>query len=379
MPSNDLTTQLLPLLSRDMQPGFNVFDVMHHGTHEKQLSNVFAWILNIGGTHNFGDLGQRVFLGLVNELSSLKLPLEGYAVRQEVNTSAPGETLDIADIVLESADAGIVIENYGYSDGHGHSYKQYLALARRGGRPGLVVMLCAVEDRGRLDAEWARSTVVTYEALLDLMLLELSSDTRYRRGNPEAFDFITQLHRKYANGKNRMSTNTVLEFVSAMCTTGEAGRYQAQNQEVAAAQFANDLAQQSRQRFAEGREALQTVKARLRGFADKTLRQQLQQLDGEVQLATVSSGYAGIYQWTVNLDTAVGTRLQLKFGPSAWHAINADKDWKKRVEHEVADYSRLFVTNTDTLEIRQSRVALTEVLEGIPAFDSRLRDELLAL
>ena len=42
----DLTTALLPVLSRQSESQFNVFDVMHHGTHEKQLSNVFAWLLD---------------------------------------------------------------------------------------------------------------------------------------------------------------------------------------------------------------------------------------------------------------------------------------------------------------------------------------------
>ncbi|GAA4707079.1 hypothetical protein GCM10025781_27130 [Kocuria gwangalliensis] len=34
-------TALVPMLSRSLAEEFNVFRVMHHGTHEKQLSNVF--------------------------------------------------------------------------------------------------------------------------------------------------------------------------------------------------------------------------------------------------------------------------------------------------------------------------------------------------
>lgn len=37
----DLVTALLPVLHRSLDARFNVFDVMHHGTHEKQISNVF--------------------------------------------------------------------------------------------------------------------------------------------------------------------------------------------------------------------------------------------------------------------------------------------------------------------------------------------------
>jgi len=47
----DLVTQLLPTLARSLDASFNVFDVMHHGTHEKQVSNVFRWLLDAEGTH----------------------------------------------------------------------------------------------------------------------------------------------------------------------------------------------------------------------------------------------------------------------------------------------------------------------------------------
>jgi hypothetical protein len=39
--SDDLVTDLLPVLGRPLDRGFNVLDVMHHGSHEKQISNVF--------------------------------------------------------------------------------------------------------------------------------------------------------------------------------------------------------------------------------------------------------------------------------------------------------------------------------------------------
>lgn len=57
-----LTTGLLPNLVQRSAPQFNVFDVMHHGGHEKQLSNVFAWLLDPSGTHQLGTLFKRSFL-----------------------------------------------------------------------------------------------------------------------------------------------------------------------------------------------------------------------------------------------------------------------------------------------------------------------------
>lgn len=34
--TQDLVSRLLPVLGRSLEAGFNVFDVMHHGLHEKQ-------------------------------------------------------------------------------------------------------------------------------------------------------------------------------------------------------------------------------------------------------------------------------------------------------------------------------------------------------
>ena len=36
-------------------------------THEKRLSNVFAWLFTIDATLELGDAAQRIFLDLVNE------------------------------------------------------------------------------------------------------------------------------------------------------------------------------------------------------------------------------------------------------------------------------------------------------------------------
>ena len=63
---NDFVTALLPSLSKSLSATFNIFRVMHHGTHEKQLSNVFAWLLAADETHGLGDKVQTAFVERVN-------------------------------------------------------------------------------------------------------------------------------------------------------------------------------------------------------------------------------------------------------------------------------------------------------------------------
>lgn len=62
----EMVTALVPSLSHSLAEQFNVFRVMHHGTHEKQLSNVFAWLLTPDGTHHLGETFQRLFIAQVN-------------------------------------------------------------------------------------------------------------------------------------------------------------------------------------------------------------------------------------------------------------------------------------------------------------------------
>jgi hypothetical protein len=384
MVSNDLITRLLPVLGRSLDGDFNVFDVMHHGTHEKQLSNVFRWLFEIGGTHNFEALGQQLFVDLVNLSRSdeLALPVGPYTVRQEVNTAEVG---DIADIVLESDSARIVVENYGTSDGHGHGYDRYLTFSRRDGKLGVVVLLCAEVDSSRQTDGWEKAPVVTYERLLDRLLAELGQDSRYAKRNQAQYAFISQMHRKFANGKGRMSDQEVLDFVTAMCATGEAKRYQERDRDVAAERFASDLAQQARERFGEGREVLQNVKTRLRSYGSTILRQQLNATMGAGCVEKVTARYSGIYQWSINFESteaneSFGKALyQIKFGPSAWFANEQDNFWKVKVNPEAADYSHLFLTRVSNHEIRQSAVSLHEVLEGLSPDDTRLHDEIIAL
>ena len=163
MTRTELINVLLPRRGLSTGARFNVFDVMHHGTHEKQLSNVFAWLLDIGGTHNFESFGQRLFVELVNETRSpyARLPEGPYSVDQEANTAEAGEAEYKAGIVLECDTAVIVVENFRTSDGHDHGYENYPRFARRDGKTGAVVLLCQVEDRAAQDDGWENASVVT--------------------------------------------------------------------------------------------------------------------------------------------------------------------------------------------------------------------------
>ena len=383
----DEITQLLPLLSEAKEPGFNVFDVMHHGTHEKQLSNVFAWLLDESGTHQLGDMFQRIFINEVNKRRKHSDPFGygPYVVRQEVNTVVDGDGADIADILLESDDAVLVIENYFTSDGHGHHYDTYLGFGGLGGRDSGVVLLCRDWDRSRLTNKWEKASVVTYGALIEQLHTEVSRDRHYQRKHPDSFSFIDQLHRKYVKGRSPMDDRQVLDFVTTMCTTGEARRYQTQPQQIAAQQFAADVAQAATERFLESRDLLLRIKQLLRRYGDNVLRHQLNETLGEGFVSPASVNMVGRYQWTVLFDIpdkqgyTEEAPLQLKFGPSAWWANAHEKEWVIKVDKRDVDYSHLFLTRAATREVRQSAVTLQEVLDGLSPDDHRLHDEVLDL
>ena len=383
--TDDLVTGILPGLGRSSKAGFNVFDVMRHGTHEKQISNVFAWLLDAEGTHHLGDLFQRIF---VEELNRGRSRDEAFAhgpylVRQEVNTSGAEDEPDIADLVLESDQERLVIENYFTSDGHGHNYKSYLTLAERDRQHGVVVLLCRDEDSSRLIGGWETASVVTYHKVVTELRQRVASD--YPQRHPEAYSFIDQMYRKFVRGRGRMEDYEVLEFVTVMCSTGEARRYREQSQDAAARKFADDVANQAVERFGDGRELLQRVKGRLKTYCARVLQAQLNETMGDGFVIEVSATYAGIYQWTVNLKVADEgddfgeAKLQLKFGPSAWYANEEDPHWRRTVDLGDADYSRLFLTRARFQEIRQSAVTLQEVLDGLGPDDRRLHDEIVEM
>lgn len=379
----NLVTNLLPVLSRSLEKGFNLFDVMHHGTHEKQLSNIFAWLLDIGGTHQLGDQFVRIFIREVNKAEGFQglLSTERYTVRQEVNMGWDSEP-DIADLVLESDTTRIVIENYFTSDGHGHGYERYLAYSAGDGRRGRVVLLCRDEERSRLSDGWEKAAVVTYSALIDKLYAGLSP--HFVNENPDVHFFIQQLHRQFVAERNMVGDQEVLEFVTALTQAGEAKRYAKVPHISTAEQFASDVTVQARQRFVEGREMLQRLKQQLRRYSGDSLASQLETKLGPGSVQQVSAALQGIYQWTVVLDLRLRdgssgqVTILLLFGPSA-HLVTQDDSRWKQLSGQEPDYSKLYVARQDTLVALQSDVSLSEILEGLTEADFRLRDEILRL
>lgn len=388
MDDYDLITELLPVLGRSSHESFNVFNVMHHGTHEKQLSNIFRWILDIGGSHRFETLGQRVFLNLIRERlgPSADLPDGPYSVRQEVNTAESEHRLDIADLVLENDSTVVVVENYETSDGHGHSYNSYLKYGQRDGKFGVVVLLCASEYTYLQSDGWEHATVITYERFLDRLMDELNKERNYAQLHAEQYSFLIQMHRKFAAKGDEVSDSEFLAFIDAMCVSGEARRYRERPSDVAAEKFASDVAERARERFEGGREVLKRVKDRLKIYARSTLHNQL---DGKLRAGSVReirANYVGIYQWIVELvvtaDDGVTSaqNFEIRFGPTAWNYVENESDSLSLGDGETVDYSKLFIASTGNRRImRQSQVSLLEVLHGLSADDYRLRDEILAL
>lgn len=374
-----LVTTLLPVLISRSEDEFNVFDVMRHGTHEKQLSNVFAWLLDADGTHRLGDEFQSIFIDAVNR--SLQggepIPKGAFGVRQEVNTSQTGAGMDIADLVLEDHETIIVVENYYTSDGHGHSYAGYLALGAREGKRSVGVLLCETEDRSALADGWEEAPVVVYEDVLTALKRRLERDEEYRRSHPDQCAFLDHLERRFVKGR-RVNDDNLVDFIDVLCKTGEAGHFRSKNRDDAAIAFGDRLRDEAIDRFQESRELLSRVKRRLRDYGKTTLVHQVNAALGEEFLNDASATYQGIYEWTVNLRGSGEDgkhQVQLKFGPSVWYANEQDEHWTKTVTDP--DYSRVFVTWRG--EVRQSGVSLQDVLDGIGADDFRLRDEVLGL
>lgn len=376
-----MVTALVPSLSRSLAERFNVFRVMHHGTHEKQLSNVFAWLLRGDATHGLGDAFQRIFVSQVRAqlAPGMDLPAAGYRVTQEVNTSGPDElSLDIADIVLTSANAVLVVENFESSDGHGHGYERYLRFGQAGGATlSVVVLLCHRHEPSRQRDGWENAVVLTYAELLGELQEHLVADARWKRSHPEPDFFINQLIDHFVEGVAAVNIEDQISFISAMCATGESARYGHQPHDVAAEEFANLVAQHARSQFEEARGTLGRVKRALKDHTDRTLVAQLNAALAAGQVTSVKTPFQGQWQWCVALNRQDAVPLFLEFGPTA-EAENA------RVPQPLADpdYTKVFITRrrdgADDIDlIVQTDVGLDEVLAGLSATDVRLRDALV--
>jgi hypothetical protein len=379
-------TQLIPSLSRSLAEQFNVFRVMHHGTYEKQLSNVFTWLLRPDATHHLGGRFQQIFLARVNEglPAGAKLPPSGYDhVAQEVDTvgdPALGKK-DIADIVLTRSDARVVIENYGTSDGHDHVYTNYRDYGMQDGRRAAVVLLCIRHDKNRQEQSgWRDAVVTTYETLLGDLRALVAEDRSWREANRKQSFFLDQLFDHFLEGPSAMSLDDRLAFLKTMCETGESARYGYRPQDSASEEFANLIAQHARQQFDDGRKVLGEIKRALQSYATHTLTKQLNDLWSTGQVTRVDARYQGKWEWCVVFRRAdAQPNLFITFGPTAV----AEND--QVTEPLVApDYSRVFVgrqaAEGDAVEQHeQTEVGLAEILAGLPADDTRLRDAFVEL
>jgi hypothetical protein len=245
-----LVTALLPSLSRSLAEQFNVFRVMHHGTHEKQVSNVFAWLLDAEASHGLGDVTQEIFLELVNTAlpERTRLPSAGYRIAQEVATSgeegtADDASADIADIVLTRPDAAVVVENFGTSDGHGHDYWRYLAHGTAGGRPAVVVLLCQRREVHLQRDGWERAVVVTYAELLQGLRAHIAGNRRWQRHHPDQDSFIRQMLEHFVEGPAAMNHEDTIAFLTVMCETGESARFGHRPRDVATNEFVDLVAE----------------------------------------------------------------------------------------------------------------------------------------
>lgn len=382
----EMVTGLVPSLSRSLAEQFNVFRVMHHGTHEKQLSNVFAWLLTDGATHELGDAFQRIFLARVNARRSAdgQLPPAGYRVIQEVDTRGDGEAAggvgrDIADIVLSGPEASVVIENFATSDGHGHDFQRYLAHGGSTADETAVVLLCHRREAHRQRDGWEQAIVVTYGDVLEDLHDQVVSDRTWSRRHPDQLFFIRQMIQHFVEGAAAVNSEDQIAFIRTMCETGESSRYGHRPQGRAAQEFADLVAEHARRQFDDGRRALARVKRGLRSFARAVLVDDLNQALDTGPVERFEARWVGKWEWSVRLLRTEGEpSVRFSFGPTAVVT-------NEQVPDPISDpdFTRVFAVKESTEEepferILQSDVGLIEVIEGLAPDDSRLRDAALA-
>lgn len=373
----------LPVLAGVAERGFNIFDVMHHGRHEKQISNVFAWLLDADGTHGLGKKFQAIFIDRINKRlpSEVTIGVDGYSVRQEVNTAPEGAVADIADLVLEDDDTIIVVENYHVSDGHGHSYHGYRDFGVRQGKRTEVVMLCQTVQNAYLTEGWEAAAVVQYTDLLDPLIDLIERDKPHRTTFPDQVLFLRHMRQAFTTGE-RMNTADRIGFMVAMCSAGKGETYRASNRDDAIRAFADQLRERTIEQFHGSIDLLREVKAALRAHVDNVVVPQVHAAGVPERITVVSASYQGIFQWSINFWLAEETEeegeasVQLLFGPSAWFAKERDSWWRRTVPAEEADYSRVFVGARRQLFLTD--VSIAEVIDGLDTTDRRLGDAIVA-
>ena len=377
---SDVVARVLPSLAARVEPEFNLFEVLHHGTHEKQISNLFAWLLNSEGTHRLGDAFARIFVEEVNRglERHRQVGYEPLSVSQEVDTSGCGA--DFADLVLEGASTAMVVENYYTSDGHGHSYEGYRRFGEQGGKTCVVVLMCErVNPESQKDG-WEFAPVVAYRTLVDRLLSHIGADPKYQQECPEQYSFFRHMERQFLKGTH-VKTEQLIDFIDAMCQVGESDRLSLGGDD-AALKFADTFRELAIINFNESRALLFEVKRILKDYGSRVLRDQVNEAIAETRFGNVDANYRGTYQWTVTFEPQQAAhrtggvehpdggylgRLQLKFGPSARFANTGNPRWLKTVPNP--NYAHIFITWNR--EVRQSTVTLREVVHGLPEDDLR--------
>lgn len=385
-----LLSVLAPMLTTRPQRRFNVFEVMHHGTHEKQLSNVFAWLLNADATHGLGDAFQRIFVEEVNQGLGARgrehVVLQPFGVRQEVNTAPAGKPADIADLVLDGENTTIVVENYGVPDGHEHSYAGYLQYGAEQTPKSVVVLLCESGLGGHLKDGWQDAPVLLYVTLLDRLYEHVQQVPKYRTDLVEQYYFIENMHRHFTNRTAlTVDREGLVEFVDALCRGGEAERFGQQHQAEVARELADRLREEALLRYREGRELLGKAKLVLRDYCDATLSPAVNEALGRNVLGRAAVPWAGVHSWGISIsphpDFAAEAGSQhvahLVLGPSAWYAVNKGR-WKGKLSE--ADFTRVVLLTEEVGSAAMcSRVSIVDILGILDAEDTRLRDEMVSL
>lgn len=377
--STGLAAALVPHLVRADEEAFNLFRVLHHGTHEKQLSNLFAWLLKPTGSHGLGDLGLRTFIEIVQAQrpSALLGPSGQVQVFQEVGVR---DRADIADILLLTDSTAFVIENYYTSDGHGHSYDDYIQHGRHYRDDSVAVLLCGKFETARQTKGWEKAPVVAYHDWIAAVDASLPPDFPKKR--PAQHWLLDQMVNYFVRGVRTVKETH--ELVALMAVLADRGLDEVYRRPQGAEDLMRVLAGDVEASFAASRDLLQDVKSRLKNHCDTVLIPALNAELGDGYVRRRAKDYSGIYQWTINLHTASGAGgakddggpgvVQIKWGPSASHAISRDPDWRGSWQSPTApDYARLFLTFDH--KIVPSRVGLSEVVTDLPPSDTRLVDE----
>ncbi|MBI2692608.1 MAG: PD-(D/E)XK nuclease family protein [Solirubrobacterales bacterium] len=386
--SRDLINELIPVLTKPWgNKPFDLFEVLHHGTHEKQLSNLFAWLLKDDETHQLGDIPARILIDEIN-VEGVAAPLDygQFKIFQEQDTSESTLGADIADIVMVSTErrVAIVIENFHTSHGHGHNFAGYSDYGRRRAGDGVsvVVMLCATEDRTQLVDGWQNAAVVTHKSFVRKVCDYVDNLNGYAENHPDQFAFFKQMRAHFVKGEE-VNDEASIEFVKQLCSVDEAALFGMTNQALAEDAFGEKIKQEFLRRMAESRAMLFRVKSDLKLYCEGDLRNQIAAKSREDIFDGVKADLRGNYQWAVRLVNRAQSDgdevLQICFGPTAW--LHLEDPWREFPNLEVGepnpDFANLLIVDRHKTRVKQSSITLSDVLEGLEG-DTRLAEEIVA-